>query len=154
MKIPSKKIYDNLQQVLPNYSISLASEFQNNYSPFIIRIHEKGKLIPIHKDDVKYEGREYCLSNIDDQLSCILHLQEPEDGGNLIIYKKQWKRCDEKFRNIDFGYSSDLIANTKFCKILNPFNPAPHILNRSKQLISYDFSPTNTAGIFHAFSVR
>ena len=118
IKIPTAIIYEYIQEVIPGYSVSLAREGNENYSPFIIRIHDKGKSIPIHKDNVSYEGREYLLSNIDQQLSCILHLQKSEEG-DLIIYNKKWKKQDEKFRDINFGYSSNLIKDISFCKISN-----------------------------------
>lgn len=116
---PITQIYNSIGKLFPGYSISLAHELENDYSSAIIRIHEKGKSIPVHKDNVKYEGKEYSLSDIDHQLSCILHLQESERGGDLVIYNKQWKKEDEKFRNIDFGYSSRLTASSEFCRISN-----------------------------------
>ena len=119
IKNPITHIYESISGKFSNYSIALASEFQNNYSPAIIRIHEKGKSIPVHKDDVRHEGKEYALSDIDRQLSCVLHIQESESGGNLVIYNKQWKKEDERFRNIDFGYSSRLTESSEFCKISN-----------------------------------
>ena len=119
IKNPITQIYETINNIFPNYSISLANEFQNYYSPAIIRIHEKGKSIPVHKDNVGYEGKEYALSDVDSQLSCVLHLQESENGGNLVVYDKQWKKKDEKYRNLDFGYSSDLIKSNEFCKISN-----------------------------------
>ena len=48
VKNPIMQIYQLINNALPNYSISLASEFQNDYSPAIIRIHQQGKSIPIH----------------------------------------------------------------------------------------------------------
>ena len=117
VKNPTQLVYESMLESLPGYSISLASEFQNYYSPCVIRIHEKNKSIPIHKDYVKYEGKEYHLADIDHQISCVLHLQESESGGDLIIYNKQWKKDDEKFRNVDFGYSSQVISSCEFCKI-------------------------------------
>ena len=119
IKNPIISIYNSIGKMFPDYSVSLAHELKNNYSSAIIRIHEKGKFIPIHKDNVKYEGKEYTLSNIDHQLSCILHLQESESGGDLVMYNKQWKKEDERFRNIDFGYSSKLTESSKSCKISN-----------------------------------
>ena len=119
MEKPVAEIYECIRCMSSDYSVSLAKEFKNNYSPFIIRIHKKGKSIPVHKDNVRYEGKEYCLSDIDYQLSCVLHLQESENGGDLLIYNKQWKKEDEKFRNIDFGYSSNLIASSECYKISN-----------------------------------
>ena len=114
---PIDKIYEFISILFPSFSVSVATESQNNYSQAIIRMHEKGKSIPIHKDNVRHEGREYSVSGVDNQLSCVLHLQESEAGGNLIIYDKQWKKEDEKFRNIDFGYSSELVKDVGFCKL-------------------------------------
>ena len=119
IKNPIIHIYQGINNIFPNYSINLASEFQNDYSPAIIRIHEKGKSIPIHKDNVGYEGKEYALSDIDCQLSCVLHLQESEKGGDLVMYNKQWKKEDERFRNIDFGYSSRVLESVESCKMSN-----------------------------------
>ena len=119
MENPITQICNSIGNKFPNYSVSCAHELKNDYSSAIIRIHEKGKSIPIHKDNVRYEGKEYALSNIDDQLSCVLHLQESESGGDLVMYDKQWKKEDERFRNIDFGYSSRLTESSKFCKMSN-----------------------------------
>ena len=127
IKSPVIQIYESIGNMFPDYSISLASEFQNDYSPVIIRIHEKGKSVPIHKDNVRYEGKEYSLSDIDYQLSCVLHLQESENGGDLVMYNKQWRKEDERFRNIDFGYSSRLIESSESCKI-SSFNPGDLVI--------------------------
>ncbi len=118
-QIPTTRIFKMLKMVFPESETSLANESGNDFSPFVIRIHEPGKSIQIHKDNVGYEGKEYSISNIDNQLSCVLHLQESEKGGDLIIYKRKWSRTDEKFRNIDFGYSSELVDSEKSCKISN-----------------------------------
>ena len=119
MKFPTSIIHQCISQMLPSYSISLATENNNRYSPFVIRIHEKEDSIPVHKDNVLYEGIEYKISDIDDQLSCVLHLQEPESGEDLVMYDKQWKKEDERFRNIDFGYSSNLVASSNRSKMSN-----------------------------------
>ena len=119
IKNPIMRIYESISDKFPDHSMSLAREFKNDYSPAIIRIHEKGKSIPVHKDNVRYEGKEYALSEIDRQLSCILHLQESEGGGDLVMYNRQWRKEDERFRNIDFGYSSRLTESSEFCKMSN-----------------------------------
>ena len=116
---PTKRIFNMLKMVFPESKIKLANESGKKFSPFVIRIHELGKSIPIHKDHVGYEGKEYSISNIDYQLSCVLHLQESEKGGNLIIYNKNWKKTDEKHRNIEFGYSAQVVNSEKSCRISN-----------------------------------
>lgn len=119
MESPLIIIQKMIHAAMPHRSLFLATELQGrDYSPFVIRIHGKGKLIPIHRDNVQYEGIEYSVSQIDKQLSCVLHLQESECGGELVIYKKQWEVSEEKFRNIDFGYSANVITSSpEFCRI-------------------------------------
>lgn len=113
---PVPQIYEAVAGMLPGHSVSLASEFQNNYSPAVIRIHERGTSVPIHKDNVGYEGREYALSGIDYQLSCVLHLQESEGGGELVVYDRPWRKTDERFRNPYFGYLPDLVGSSRSCR--------------------------------------
>ena len=114
---PIEKIYEFISVLFPPFSVSVATESQNDYSQAIIRMHEKGKSIPIHKDNVRHEGKEYAICGVEQQLSCVLHLQESEAGGELKIYDKQWKKEDERFRNIDFGYSAELVKDSKFYKL-------------------------------------
>ncbi len=114
---PIDKIHDFLNLLFPRYSISNANEEEKNYSPCIIRIHPRGSRIPLHKDRVDYEGTRYRIAKIDSQLSCVLHLQESESGGELKIYHKSWFKVHEKHREIEFGYDSRLVDETKFCLI-------------------------------------
>lgn len=119
IKTPTAAIRECISKILPNHMMSVATEDNNMYSPFIIRIYEKGRSIPIHKDNVGYEGREYSISNVDTQLSCVLHLQESESGGDLVMYDKQWTKEDEKLRNVDFGYSSHLTKLSNYSVVSN-----------------------------------
>lgn len=116
---PVLQIYEAVDRMFPGHSVSLARELQYDYSQAVIRIHEKGRSVPVHKDNVKYEGREYAVSNIDCQLSCVLHLQESESGGDLVLYNRTWKKGDEQFRNIDFGYSQSLTESSQSCRASN-----------------------------------
>ena len=116
---PVQQVYGAVGCMSPGYSVSLAREFQYDYSQAIIRIHEQGRSVPVHKDNVKYEGKEYAVSSIDHQLSCVLHLQESESGGGLVLYNRPWKKDDERFRNIDFGYSRSLTESSQSCRAPN-----------------------------------
>ena len=106
------KIKTTIEKFFPNYEISEIKENQKKYAMCTIRRHENGKSIPLHKDNVSYEGIEYDISKINTQLSCILHLQQTEKGGNLSIYNKQWNRELEKYREIEFGYNPKIKENT------------------------------------------
>jgi hypothetical protein len=116
---PVLQIYKEVERMFPDRSVSLAREFQYDYSQAVIRIHEKGRSVQIHKDNVRYEGREYAVSDIDSQLSCVLHLQESESGGDLVLYNRSWEKDDERFRNIDFGYSRDLTESSQSYRVAN-----------------------------------
>lgn len=152
---PTSKIFSILKMIFPYSEINLATESGKKFSPFVIRIHEFGKSIPIHKDYVGYEGKEYSVSNIDHQLSCIIHLQESEKGGDLIIYDKKWTKNDEQFRNIDFGYSSKVISSKTF-SILSNFEPGDLVLINPLQYheVTKILGPTSriTLGMFLGFS--
>jgi hypothetical protein len=110
---PIDKIKLIVLKVHPNYEILETKENRMSYASCTIRRHEKGKRVPLHKDNVTYEGIEYNVSKIDNQLSCILHLQETERGGKLLMYKKKWEKKFEEFREIEFGYNSILTKNTQ-----------------------------------------
>jgi hypothetical protein len=108
---PVNKIKLIISKTFPSYNISEIKENKQNYASCTIRRHVKGKSVPLHKDNVRYEGIEYNVSKINNQFSCILHLQETEEGGNLCIFKKQWEKKLEKFREIEFGYNDLLKKN-------------------------------------------
>ena len=110
---PVDKIKLTMSKSFPNYKISKTKENKLDYASCNIRRHVKGKSVPLHKDNVRYEGIEYNISKIKNQLSCILHLQQTEKGGNLLIYKKQWEKKLEKFREIEFGYKDTLKNDIK-----------------------------------------
>ena len=116
---PIKRVHEKFQQVFPKFNVAIANENQKEYSRCVIRVHEKGKKIPVHKDDIRYEGKDYRISKIDKQLSCVLHLQKSEKGGELTIYDKQWTRQDEKNREISFGYSKKVVSDINKCQISN-----------------------------------
>lgn len=123
-----KKPNIRLQEIM-RQTISIANDMQERYSECIIRIHHKGKEIPIHKDNVSYEGNEFNIAKINGQLSCVIHIQESKKGGKLVIYDKQWSRKDERFRDIDFGYTSSVIEDTNYIKLNDIMNGDAVIIN-------------------------
>ena len=105
---------DVMQQTISKISqkkISSAFENEMIYSIAMIRIHEHGESVHLHRDKSDFEMSEYGISNLKNQLSVILYLQSPLNGGKLTIYNKMWNKNDEQMRCPEFGYSSDLIKN-------------------------------------------
>ena len=104
-----------MQKIIKNISqkqISTAMENSMSYSDAVIRIHQDGDSVQLHRDHSTFEMSEYSISNFGNQLSAILYLQSPIKGGELTIYQKKWNKLDEKMRLPDFGYSSELIKDT------------------------------------------
>ena len=155
MDDPRKKIHNLLSMIFPESEVSIATENEKKYACGIIRIHEKGDFAQIHRDCVSYEAPNYSVSELTNQLSSVLYLQQSEDGGELVIYKKSWKKSDEKFREISFGYSNKVVRNsTQYVKIkpkqgdliiINPihFHEIYHVKGQKKRV---------TLGLFLGFS--
>ena len=97
--------------------ISTASENKMSYSDCVIRIHNEGDSVHLHRDNCNFEMPDYDVSKYKNQLSAILYLQSPEHGGELTVYDKQWTRHDECSRQPDFGYSFDVVNNATHTSI-------------------------------------
>jgi len=110
-----------MQKIIKNISqkqISTAMENSMSYSDAVIRIHQDGDSVHLHRDHSTFEMSEYSISNFGNQLSAILYLQSPIKGGELTIYQKKWNKLDEKMRLPDFGYSSEMVKNIPQTSIL------------------------------------
>lgn len=67
------------------------------YADCVVRIHADGVRNPLHNDCIMRDGAEAGLSvaSITHQLSCVVCLQECDDGGELVHYPKRWQVEDE-----------------------------------------------------------
>ena len=97
--------------------IYTATENGNVYSDAVIRIHESGDSVHLHRDNSHFEMSEFNVSRFKNQLSAILYLQSPDVGGELTIFHKMWSKKDEMMREPEFGYSSDLVRGVYQTKI-------------------------------------
>ena len=111
---------DKMHQILENLfqkKISTATEYDMKYSDCVIRIHQNGDSVHIHRDNCNFEMPEYVVSRYRNQLSAILYLQSPQSGGELKIYNKQWSKTDESLRQPDFGYSCNVVDRIDYTTI-------------------------------------
>ena len=108
--------------------IQTATENGMKYSDAMIRIHGSDDTVHLHRDNSNFEMSDYNVSLIKNQLSAILYLQSPVQGGDLSIFQKIWNRKDECMRDPDFGYSSDLIKGVN-CRKITPISGNMVILN-------------------------
>ncbi|WP_269858105.1 2OG-Fe(II)-dependent halogenase WelO5 family protein [Streptomyces sp. RPT161] len=79
-------------------SVEPASEPDGRlYSPSVVRIHADGVRNPLHNDNIMRDakGTGIALADLACQLSCVVCLQECDEGGELRIYQKEWQPADE-----------------------------------------------------------
>lgn len=152
---PREKIKIIISKFLNTRSIQVAKESGQEYSCGVIRIHEEGDCAPLHRDNAKFEARQFVVSKFKSQLSCIFHIQHSEAGGELLIYNKRWSVSDEKYREADFGYSPKLVSDVIQCCKINPESGDLIILN---PIYYHEILPVRgklpriTLGMFVAFS--
>ncbi|MFB5631664.1 MAG: 2OG-Fe(II) oxygenase [Nitrosopumilaceae archaeon] len=152
---PRKKIHHLFSEIFPNKTVSVATEGEKKYACGIIRFHELGDFAQIHRDCVRFEGPNFYVAELSNQLSTVLYLQQSESGGELLIYRKIWNKSDERFREINFGYSPKVIEECKESALIKPRQGDLIIIN---PIHFHEILPVKgnkkriTLGLFVAFS--
>ena len=151
---PRKKIHKTLEVLFPEKQITIAIENGKKYACGVIRLHGLGDFAPLHRDNVNFEARDFAVSKFPIQLSTVLYIQQPQKGGELVLHKKSWKKSDEQFRNIDFGYSEDVISDCRQSITIKPNQGDLLIIN---PIYYHEILPVRanrriTLGLFLAFS--
>lgn len=98
--------------------IKSAAEGELDYSCGIIRIWENEDVGPLHRDYASFESPNFKISRHKNQLSCVLYLQSPKKGGELVIHNQEWQKSDEKFRSIGFGYSREVLKGSEYAIVI------------------------------------
>ncbi len=152
---PRKKIHQLLGKFFPNKEISVAAEKGKKYACGIIRLHGLDDSASLHRDNVSYEAKNFNVSKFPIQLSTVLYIQQSEEGGELVLYKKLWEKSDERYRNIEFGYRHEVVANSAQCVKIKPNQGDLVIINPNyyHEILSVKGSKRRiTLGLFLAFS--
>ncbi|MFQ5940366.1 MAG: hypothetical protein ACE5KA_01530 [Nitrososphaerales archaeon] len=106
---PRKRIHEMITNLMGAHKVSVAEDNGRNYSAGVVRIHETGDFAPLHRDNVMIDACGFSVALLQHQLSLVLYIQQSECGGELVLYDRMWKLPDERFREIGFGYSKQLI---------------------------------------------
>tara|TARA_B100001750_G_scaffold244361_1_gene261510 strand:+ start:369 stop:1124 length:756 start_codon:yes stop_codon:yes gene_type:complete len=152
---PLKSMHQTISQTFQKH-ISTASENKMSYSDCVIRIHNDGDSVHLHRDNCNFEMPDYAVSKYKNQLSAILYLQSPERGGELTIYDKKWDRYDERSRQPNFGYSFDLVNDVSHTSI-SPTTGSLVLLNPNfyhNVESVYGNKPRVSIGFFYAESSK
>lgn len=124
-----------LREVLDLDSFEVATEPDGrSYASSNVRICKNTVDTPLHNDNIMRDGAatDIVLANLKHQLSCVVCLQGPEEGGELSIYRKPWELDDEvhKIPN-GLGYDLGVVEGREHCRfrpqsgdiyLLNPTN--------------------------------
>ncbi|WP_437757468.1 2OG-Fe(II)-dependent halogenase WelO5 family protein [Sorangium sp. So ce1389] len=84
------------------------------YADSVVRIHADGVCNPLHNDNIMRDAASTGLSlaRLKHQLSCIVCIQECDQGGELISYRKTWNEEDEAFKiKGGLGYDRGVVGD-------------------------------------------
>ncbi|MCC3766439.1 hypothetical protein [Streptomyces sp. UNOC14_S4] len=78
------------------------------YAASVVRIHADGVRNPLHNDNIMRDAADtgIVLAGLAQQLSCVVCVQECDEGGELRIYRRPWQPEDETFK-IEGGLGYD-----------------------------------------------
>ncbi len=129
-----KNVYQWVKQTLQLDELETANdELHGPYSSSIVRFHADGVANPLHNDNIVRDaaGTGLVVTEIQHQLSCVVCLQECNEGGVLRIYNKEWKPEDERFKTPgELGYREEIKQGYESCEYrpqsgdVYIFNPA------------------------------
>ncbi|WP_413507019.1 hypothetical protein [Serratia proteamaculans] len=129
-----QNVYQWVKVVLKLDALETACEAQYGpYSGSIVRFHANGVANPLHSDHIVRDaaGTGLTVTAIRHQLSCVVCLQECNDGGALRIYNKKWRQEDERFKTSgELGYRDGIKEGCESCEFrplsgdIYLFNPA------------------------------
>ncbi len=115
---PAPRINEIIYKTSRIKKILPAMEDGKDYANGIIRIWENEDSGPLHRDYANFESPNFQISRHENQLSCVLYLDSPKSGGELVIHKQKWVKSDEKFRDIEFGYRREVLKSSESVRIV------------------------------------
>ncbi|MEU4152458.1 hypothetical protein [Streptomyces sp. NPDC026659] len=70
------------------------------YAASVVRIHADGVRNPLHNDNIMRDARGtgLVLAGLAYQLSCVVCIQECDEGGELRTYQRAWESADEQYK--------------------------------------------------------
>lgn len=109
-----KIVQSQLRSMFGWKKLSVESEADGRrYADSIIRVHGDGVANPLHNDNIMRDakGTGLKLAGLKHQLSCVVCMQECDQGGELVTYRKRWAPEDEKFKVKDgLGYHAEVVS--------------------------------------------
>lgn len=109
-------VRERLAQVLGLRRLEVAAEPDGRlYAPAVIRVHRDGQANPLHNDNIMRDAASAPISlrSLRQQLSCIVCLQECDEGGELVHYQRPWGQADEQYKIASgLGYRPQVVSGS------------------------------------------
>ncbi|MFC1418878.1 2OG-Fe(II)-dependent halogenase WelO5 family protein [Streptacidiphilus cavernicola] len=126
------------------------------YAPSVVRIHADGVRNPLHNDNIMRDaaGTGIVLAELAHQLSCVVCLQECDEGGELKIYRKSWEPEDEQHKVPGhLGYRQEAVSGAA-CHAFKPRAGDVYLINptRFHEIERVSGSDRLTMGFFLGFA--
>lgn len=127
-------VLQQLRRIFALKSFETATQHGRSYAPMIVRLHSNGINNPLHNDHIMRDaaGTDLVLAELDCQFSCIVCIQECDEGGELVLYRKPWESEDETYKIPgNLGYNHGVVENVEYFKykpamgdvyLINPTN--------------------------------
>ena len=108
------QVRDRLRRLFGFRRFEVATEIDGRrYASSNVRICANDIDTPLHNDDIRRDGAQFpiILAGLKHQLSCVVCLQESDDGGELSIFRKPWQQADEVYKvPSGLGYDMGVVA--------------------------------------------
>lgn len=127
-------VLQQFRQIFNLKTLEAAEQDGHSYAPMIVRLHANGVNNPLHNDHIMRDaaGTDLILAKLDCQFSCIVCVQECDEGGELVLYRKPWESEDEKYKIPgNLGYDHGVVEHVESFKykpatgdvyLINPTN--------------------------------
>lgn len=148
-------VIQQLRQIFGLKTLETATQNGRSYAPMIVRLHSNGINNPLHNDHIMRDaaGTDLVLAKLDCQFSCIVCVQECDEGGELVLYRKPWEPEDEQYKIPGgLGYNYGVVEKAE-CFKYKPATGDVYLINPTNYHEIYEVRGTErrTLSFFFGF---
>lgn len=115
---PLKLVFDLFEKEGMPIKVMTENEYCDYYVG-LFRFFEPGAFAYIHFDYAPYDGKNWAIEKISQQISFNVYLKLPKSGGEIVVYNKQWERDKyNKYRlpesTASYGFSEDMVKDVEY----------------------------------------
>lgn len=126
------------------------------YAASVVRIHADGVRNPLHNDNIMRDaqGTGLALAGLAHQLSCVVCIQECDEGGELRTYQRAWEPADEQHKSAGWLGYDEAVVDGSPCHEFKPQAGDVYLINptRYHSIERVGGSDRLTMGFFFGFA--